>query len=174
LPANSDAEALRRKVEELEKRVTILEREKDISMPALGVSEPKWVRELARPFAIAVEDLGSIVLFGYASKGEHMTIGDSRDKVMDFEPSEITTLLKGLSNPERIGIMKILAESDGKYAQELLEETQLSEGSLHYHLGWLSKSQMVTQEITRGKYKITQLGVIAVSLIGILAYSTTV
>jgi len=173
LPESGEIEILRRKLEELEKRILELEKEREISPPTLGIGEPRWVRELGKPITTAVEDLGSIVLFSYASKGSRMSIGDSVEKIMKFEPDEIATLLKGLSSPERIYILKILTrDSDGKYAQELLEETQLSEGSLHYHLGWLLKSQMITQELTRGKYRSTPLGVLAVSLIGILVYST--
>jgi DNA-binding transcriptional ArsR family regulator len=102
-------------------------------------------------------------------------IRDSVETIMEFKPDEIVTLLKGLSNPERIKILKILTTNpDGKYAQELLAETHLSEGSLHYHIRWLLKSQMIAQELTRGKYITTRLGVVAVSLIGILVHSIKV
>lgn len=175
MPANSEIKALRRKIEGLEKRIVVLEKKKGISPPSIRVGKPRWVEELVKTLETAVEDIGSIVLFSYASKGSHMSIGDSIEKIMEFEPDEIVTLLKGLGNPERIKILKILSRDlNGRYVQELMEETQLSEGNLHYHIRWLSKSQLIIQELARGKYKATQLGVAAVSLIGILVYSIKV
>jgi DNA-binding transcriptional ArsR family regulator len=44
-----------------------------------------------------------------------MPIGDSIEKIMEFEPDETATLLEGLSNPERLKILRILTPNpDGR------------------------------------------------------------
>jgi len=163
-----EIEIIRKKIQELEKRVEDLEKGPSLSLP----KAPKWVQEVSRGLETAVNELGSVILFSYATRGSLMTTGDSKEKIVNFKSEQVSTLLKGLDNIERIKILKILMlEQDGKYAQELLKQTELSDGSLHYHLRWLLKSQMIMQELGRGKYKITHLGVMTVSLIGLLTYS---
>jgi len=81
-----------------------------------------------------------------------------RKKVQLVFPYGIyANILKGLSHPIRVLLLKLIS-SNGKYFAELLELTRLSPATLNFHINALKTAGLVRQDIERGKYEITDLG----------------
>jgi DNA-binding HxlR family transcriptional regulator len=76
--------------------------------------------------------------------------------------------LGGLSNPIRIAILDRLAEKDSYY-RELEKLTGISSAPLNFHLKTLKSSGLICQDVKRGKYSVTELGLRLLELIDQMA-----
>lgn len=81
----------------------------------------------------------------------------SDTKISDFDVYSLAEFFGILSSPERLTIIKLLYNGD-RYFSELEQLLNLGPSSLRHHLSRLMKFGIISQERSRGKYIITDLG----------------
>jgi DNA-binding transcriptional ArsR family regulator len=92
------------------------------------------------------------------SQNSFVTEQNLRALILKMNEESVTrNLLDPISNPQRLEIMKCMAEEPRNYSS-LSSTTGLKGGNLLFHLRKLSTSGMIVQDMERGYYQLTEKG----------------